>query len=298
MAAGMIAIGVARDSGSAVVEAIAIPMAVLVMAGLTARTIPAVRRRVQVHHTTHPGARGAAAIFALIVLVDGAIVATAASLAAAARPRSGHDRHRRGSSRDRWATCESVSGRAHAGQSPAASERRTAGGEPEPMSTARFDELIHAPTRLAIVSLLAAAQGADFKYIRDELGLSDSALSKQLSTLESAGYIEIRRAFIGKHPRTSASLSRAGRRAFDQHVAALLQVTSAARQDADPRPAVQAARQILGRWAARPSPAATSSPTLVITKRAAQAVCGGPRRRGTGRPWCAAAQLPRCGCAR
>jgi hypothetical protein len=38
------------------------------------------------------------------------------------------------------------------------------------------DELIHAPTRLAIVSLLAAAQWADFKYIRDELGLSDSAL--------------------------------------------------------------------------------------------------------------------------
>jgi winged helix DNA-binding protein len=50
------------------------------------------------------------------------------------------------------------------------------------MSTARFDELIHAPTRLAIVALLAAAQWADFKYIRDELGLSDSALSKQLST--------------------------------------------------------------------------------------------------------------------
>ena len=66
------------------------------------------------------------------------------------------------------------------------------------MSTARFDELIHAPTRLAIVSLLAAAQWADFKYIRDELGLSDSALSKQLSTLESAGYVEIRKGFVGK----------------------------------------------------------------------------------------------------
>ena len=30
------------------------------------------------------------------------------------------------------------------------------------MSTARFDELIHAPTRLAIVSLLAAEQSHDF----------------------------------------------------------------------------------------------------------------------------------------
>ena len=45
MAAGIVAIGAARDNGKAVVQAIAIPLAVLVMAGLTARTIPAVRRR-------------------------------------------------------------------------------------------------------------------------------------------------------------------------------------------------------------------------------------------------------------
>lgn len=88
MAAGMVAIGVARDNGSAVVQAITIPLAVLLMALLTTRTIPAVRRRVQVHRTTQPGARGAAAIFALIVLVDVAIVITAASLAAAGDPDS------------------------------------------------------------------------------------------------------------------------------------------------------------------------------------------------------------------
>ena len=40
------------------------------------------------HSTTQPGARGAAAIFALIVLVDVAIVTTAASLAAAHDPDS------------------------------------------------------------------------------------------------------------------------------------------------------------------------------------------------------------------
>jgi hypothetical protein len=89
MAGGMVAIGAARDTGNVVVEAVTIPLAVLVMAGLTARTIPAVRRRVQVHSTTQPGARGAAAIFALIVLVDVAIVATAASLAAAHDPDPG-----------------------------------------------------------------------------------------------------------------------------------------------------------------------------------------------------------------
>ena len=115
------------------------------------------------------------------------------------------------------------------------------------MSTAGFDELIHAPTRLAIVSLLAAAQWADFKYIRDELDLSDSALSKQLSTLESAGYVEIRKRFVGKRPRTSASLSTAGRQAFEQHVAALQRIIARSHQDGDAQPAAEADRGIQGR---------------------------------------------------
>jgi DNA-binding transcriptional ArsR family regulator len=92
------------------------------------------------------------------------------------------------------------------------------------VSRAKFDELIHAPTKLGIVSLLAAAEWADFKFIRDELGLSDSALSKQLTALEAAGYVEIRKSFVGKRPRTSARLSRAGRTAFLRHVEALQQI--------------------------------------------------------------------------
>jgi len=94
------------------------------------------------------------------------------------------------------------------------------------MNTARFDDLIHAPTRLAIVSLLAASEWADFKFVRDTVGLSDSALSKQLATLEQAGYLEIRRRFVGKRPRTSARLTRAGRGAFEQHVTALQEMVA------------------------------------------------------------------------
>jgi DNA-binding transcriptional ArsR family regulator len=89
------------------------------------------------------------------------------------------------------------------------------------MTIARFDELIHAPTRLSIVSLLAASEWAEFQFIRDSVGLSDSALSKQLATLEQAGYVEIGRGFVGKRPRTSARLTTVGRAAFEQHVAAL-----------------------------------------------------------------------------
>lgn len=88
MAAGMIAIGAARDTGDAVVLAIAIPLAVLVMAGLTGAMIPAVRRRVQVHSAALPRGRAAAAIIGLILLVNGVTLGTAIGLAAAraARP--------------------------------------------------------------------------------------------------------------------------------------------------------------------------------------------------------------------
>ena len=92
----------------------------------------------------------------------------------------------------------------------------------------RFDQLIHAPTRLSIISLLAATEWADFRFIRDSLDLSDSALSKQLATLDEAGYVEIRKGFVGKRPRTSARLTIVGRAAFEQHVAALQEILARA----------------------------------------------------------------------
>jgi DNA-binding transcriptional ArsR family regulator len=94
------------------------------------------------------------------------------------------------------------------------------------MTKPKFDQLIHAPTRLAIVALLAAAEWADFKFIRDSVGLSDSALSKQLTALEEAGYVDIRKGFVGKRPRTSARLNTVGRAAFEQHVAALQEIVA------------------------------------------------------------------------
>jgi DNA-binding transcriptional ArsR family regulator len=97
------------------------------------------------------------------------------------------------------------------------------------MTTPKFDELVHAPTRLAIMALLAATEWAEFKYLRDEAGLSDSALSKQLTTLDEAGYVEIRKGFVGKRPRTTVRLSLLGRVAFDGHVAALQEIVARSR---------------------------------------------------------------------
>lgn len=89
------------------------------------------------------------------------------------------------------------------------------------MTQARFDELIHPSTRLSLVATLAAADWAEFAFLKERLQLSDSALSKQLTTLEEAGYITTERRVSGSRKRVRARLTTAGRDAFDGHIAAL-----------------------------------------------------------------------------
>jgi DNA-binding MarR family transcriptional regulator len=96
------------------------------------------------------------------------------------------------------------------------------------MTAARFDELIHPSTRLSLVALLAAADWAEFAFLRDELDLSDSALSKQLSTLEEAGYVQIDRPLRDRRRRVRVRLTPAGGTAFQGHVAALREIVDTA----------------------------------------------------------------------
>jgi DNA-binding MarR family transcriptional regulator len=102
------------------------------------------------------------------------------------------------------------------------------------MTAARFDELIHPGTRLSIVALLAGVDWAEFAFLRDQIDLSDSALSKQLSTLEEAGYVDIERTLRDHRRRVRARLTAAGREAFQGHVAALREMVG----NADPEHAL------------------------------------------------------------
>ncbi|MBB4931631.1 DNA-binding MarR family transcriptional regulator [Lipingzhangella halophila] len=91
---------------------------------------------------------------------------------------------------------------------------------------ARLDEAIHAPVRFSIVATLAAASRADFKFVRDTVEITDSALSKQVSVLEKAGYVAVTKTSLGRRPRTWLSLTAEGRRAFERHVRALRDIAA------------------------------------------------------------------------
>ena len=76
----------------------------------------------------------------------------------------------------------------------------------------------------ALAALLAAASKVAFSFVRDHLEVNDSTLSKQVSTLEQAGYVKVDKGFVGKRGRTWLSLTREGRRAFERHLAALREI--------------------------------------------------------------------------
>ncbi|RQX14976.1 MarR family transcriptional regulator [Micromonospora ureilytica] len=100
------------------------------------------------------------------------------------------------------------------------------------MTDPKLDRALLDPTRLAIVALLAGTEWAEFAFVRDSVELSDSALSKQISALGAGGYVETRKGYVGKRPRTWINLSVGGRAALSAHVAALHDIaTRAGRPD-------------------------------------------------------------------
>ncbi len=96
------------------------------------------------------------------------------------------------------------------------------------MTGAAFDEVIHNPVRLRACAMLAGLDFAAFPVLRDELGVSDSVLSKHLSTLEAVGYVRLDKATSDGRLRTSVSLTRAGRAAYRAHVDALRAIVDGA----------------------------------------------------------------------
>jgi len=91
----------------------------------------------------------------------------------------------------------------------------------QPHPRRRLDTVLHPPVRLSLAALLDRAAELEFAAVRDTLEISDSTLSKQVSALEAAGYLRVRKGYIGKRPRTWLSLTAAGRAAYTTHTTAL-----------------------------------------------------------------------------
>lgn len=95
-----------------------------------------------------------------------------------------------------------------------------------------MDEIIHQPMRLKIMAALNALESGaaiEFPRLKVMVGATDGNLGAHVSTLENAGYVTVKKDFVGKKPRTRVAMTRAGRRAFHDHVAYLREIVDAAR---------------------------------------------------------------------
>jgi DNA-binding MarR family transcriptional regulator len=88
----------------------------------------------------------------------------------------------------------------------------------------QIDPLLADPTRLKILAVLAACDWADFSFVCDTTGVTKSALSKQITKLETRAYVEVSKGYLGKYPRTALRLTDTGRRAIEDHLAALQRI--------------------------------------------------------------------------
>lgn len=89
---------------------------------------------------------------------------------------------------------------------------------------AQIDRVIHEPARLLILAYLSVVESADFLFLMNQTALTRGNLSSHLSKLEAAGYVEIKKEFVEKIPRTLLRLTDEGRGAFQQYQSNMKQV--------------------------------------------------------------------------
>lgn len=77
-----------------------------------------------------------------------------------------------------------------------------------------LDPLLHSQLRLAIVSLLLSVETADFVYLKEKTNATAGNLSVQLEKLETAGYIQVKKEFVGKKNSHFMSTNRHGKEGF------------------------------------------------------------------------------------
>ncbi|HET7435285.1 MAG TPA: transcriptional regulator [Thermoanaerobaculia bacterium] len=82
---------------------------------------------------------------------------------------------------------------------------------------AGLDRLVHEPARMSIMTALAACRSAEFLFLQRLTGLSKGNLSSHLSKLEEGELVSIEKTFEGKIPRTTVTITAAGRKQIEQH---------------------------------------------------------------------------------
>ncbi len=97
-------------------------------------------------------------------------------------------------------------------------------------SLERISDIVHQKNRLSILAALNASGTSDFKSLKQITALTDGNLSRHLEVLENAGLVTISKAFVGRRPKTSVTITDQGLRAFLDEVAIMQRLVEDVRE--------------------------------------------------------------------
>ncbi len=95
---------------------------------------------------------------------------------------------------------------------PQKPEKRVEPGNPQ------FDPVLLSQVRLGVISVLVTRNKATFSDLKTLLDLTQGNLTIHLQKLEQAGYVAVKKDFVGRKPRTTLKITAKGRNAFLSHL--------------------------------------------------------------------------------
>lgn len=88
-------------------------------------------------------------------------------------------------------------------------------------SILNIDRIIHEPARYLIMTNLYVVDSMDFVFLKNQTGMTQGNLGAHLLKLEKVGYINIKKKFVERKPRTILAISEKGKEAFEKYKAEL-----------------------------------------------------------------------------
>ena len=79
--------------------------------------------------------------------------------------------------------------------------------------------------RLGVMSTLVVNEEINFNDLKQLLEVTDGNLATHLVNLEENGYIKVHKGFVGRKTNTTYSITKAGEKAFADHIAVLENMT-------------------------------------------------------------------------
>ncbi len=84
-----------------------------------------------------------------------------------------------------------------------------------------LNKVFESRIRLGIMSVLMVNDEISFNDLKQLLQATDGNLATHLVSLEENGYLKVHKGFIGKKTNTTYAITKAGEKAFTEHINAL-----------------------------------------------------------------------------